>query len=189
MTAKIIVSQYISLDGVIQDPVGMENSGLGDWIGPFTRGPQGDRFKHDELFSASALLLGRTTYDGFAAVWPLVKDEEGFADRINAMTKFVASNSLSEAAWNNTMVLSGDVAAKVRELKETLESEILIYGSAGLVHSLMPAGLSDQYNLMIYPTVLGRGTRLFPQGYSVGQMTLIDALPFNDGIVHLRYAA
>ncbi|CAN7434882.1 dihydrofolate reductase family protein [Neorhizobium tomejilense] len=188
MTSKIIVSQYISLDGVIQDPVGMENSGLGDWTGPFTRGPHGDRFKHAELFSVSAVLLGRTTYDGFAAVWPRVKDEEGFADRINAMPKFVASNSLSDAAWNNTTVLSGDVVAKVRALKETLDGDILIYGSAGLVHSLMPAGLIDHYNLMVYPTVLGRGTRLFPQGYSLGQLVFIDALPFNDGIVHLRYA-
>jgi len=189
MSARIIVSQYISLDGVIQDPVGMENSGLGDWIGPFTRGPDGDRFKHAELFSASAVLLGRTTYDGFAAVWPSVKDEEGFADRMNAMPKFVASNSLPEATWSNTTLISGDVPGKVRGLKETLEGEILIYGSAGLVHSLMPAGLIDQYNLMVYPTVLGRGTRLFPQGYSVKQMTFIDALPFDDGIVHLRYAA
>lgn len=187
MTAKIIVSQYISLDGAIEDPVGMENSGLGDWTGPFTRGPDGDKFKRAELFSASAVLLGRMTYDSFAAVWPLVKDEEGFADRMNSMPKFVASNSLSEAGWNNTMVLSGDVVAKVRELREKLDGNILIYGSAGLVHSLMPAGLIDRYNLMVYPTVLGRGTRLFPAGYSVAQMKLIDVLSFNDGIVHLRY--
>lgn len=102
MPGKIIVTDYVSLDGVVQDPVGMEGSGLGDWTGPFSRGPEGDAYKHAELFEAATVLLGRVTYDGFAAVWPYVKDEAGFADRINAMPKYVASNTLKTADWNNT---------------------------------------------------------------------------------------
>ncbi|BCH31403.1 pyrimidine reductase [Mesorhizobium sp. L-8-10] len=186
MPRKIVVTQYMSLDGVIQDPVGMEASGLGDWTGPFERGPEGDRFKHDELFGSEALLLGRTTYDSFAAVWPAVKDETGFADRINTMPKFVVSNSLHKAEWANTTVLSGDVVAKVKELKEMPGGDVLIYGSAALVHALARQGLVDAYSLMIYPTVLGRGKRLFPDGVQ-SMLALEDCRRLGSGIVLLRY--
>lgn len=186
MPRKIVVTQYMSLDGVIQDPVGMEGSGLGDWTGPFERGPEGDRFKCDELFGSEALLLGRVTYDGFAAVWPAVEDETGFADRINSMPKFVASNSLHKAEWNNTTVLSGDIVRKVRELKEGPGGDILIYGSAALVHALAPQGLIDAYSLMIYPTVLGRGKRLFPEGVR-SMLALEDCRRLGSGIVLVRY--
>jgi dihydrofolate reductase len=186
MPRKIVVSQYISLDGVIQDPVGMEGSGLGDWTGPFDRGPEGDRYKHDELFGSEALLFGRVTYDSFAAVWPTVKDETGFADRINGMPKFVVSNTLENAEWNNTTVLSGDAVGMVRALKETAGGDILIYGSAALVHALASCGLVDAYSLMIYPTVLGRGKRLFPEGVQ-SMLALDDCRPLGSGIVLLRY--
>lgn len=166
MPRKIVVTQYMSLDGVIQDPVGMEGSGLGDRTGPFERGPEGDRFKHDELFGSETLLLGRVTYDGFAAVWSVVEDETGFADRINGMPKFVASNSLHKAEWNNTTILSGDIVRKVRELKEGPDGDILIYGSAALVHALAPQGLIDAYNLMIYRRFSGAESGFFPTASS-----------------------
>jgi dihydrofolate reductase len=188
MSGKIIVSQYMSLDGVIQDPVGMEGSGLGDWTGPFKRGPEGDVFKKDELFQSEAILLGRVTYDGFAAVWPNVKDEAGFADRINGLPKYVVSNSLAKADWNNTTILSGDVARSIRTLKDRHSGNILVYGSAALVHALIPLGLVDEYNLMVYPTVLGRGTRLFPAGASP-RLALTECKQFGSGIVSLRYSS
>jgi dihydrofolate reductase len=187
MSAKIIVSQYMSLDGVIQDPVGMEGSGLGDWTSPFKRGPEGDKLKHEELLNSDAVLLGRVTYDAFAGVWPTVKDEVGFADRINGMPKYVVSNSLKKAAWSNTTILSGDAVQSIRSLKDQRGGNILVYGSAALVHALMPMGLVDEYNLMVFPTVLGRGTRLFPDG-AASRLTLIENKQFGSSIVLLRYA-
>lgn len=186
MPGKIIVTDYVSLDGVVQDPVGMENSGLGDWTGPFTRGPEGDAYKNAEVFDAASVLLGRVTYDGFAAVWPHVKDEAGFADRINAMPKHVVSNTLETADWSNTTIISGDVTGKIRKLRDEADGDILIYGSAALVHSLIGAGLIDEFRLMIYPTVLGRGTRLFPDGIPVS-LSFAGSRQFDDGIQLLVY--
>lgn len=131
MTRKLVLSCYTSLDGVVQDPVGMENSGLGNWTGPFTRGPEGDRIMHEELAAADIVLLGRTTYEGFAAVWPSVDDPAGFARKMNSMRKYVASNT-------------------------------------------------------IYPTVLGRGTRLFPSDYA-STLELTQIKPLGSGIVHAEY--
>jgi dihydrofolate reductase len=187
MTGKIIATNYISLDGVIEDPVGMENSGLGDWTGPFSRGPQGDQFKLDELNAAKALIFGRLTYDGFAAVWPTVKDEAGFAERMNALPKYVASRTLKEATWTPTTILRDDLVAEAKALKDRFEGDILIYGSASVVHALAPHGLIDEYRLMVYPTVLGKGKRLFP-AQEKSLMQLIECRTFNDGIVLLRYA-
>jgi dihydrofolate reductase len=186
MPRKIVVAEYISLDGVIEDPVGMDNSGLGDWTGPFNRGPEGDRFKHDELSASDAILLGRATYDAFAAVWPAVKDDTGFADRINSLPKFVASNTLKQAEWNNTTILSNNPIDQIRALKEQSGGDILVYGSTALVHALMPHGLIDEYNLMVYPTLLGRGKRLFPNGYA-STLTHLECKPLGSGIVLLRY--
>jgi dihydrofolate reductase len=183
---KIIASQYLSLDGVLEDPVGMENSGLGDWTGPFTRGPKGDAFKHDELFNCDTVLLGRRTYDGFAAVWPTVDDEAGFAKRINAMPKFVVSTTLKTANWNNSTIIDTDVLARVIKLKAEPGGDIIVYGSATLLHTLMRAGLVDQYNLMIYPTVLGRGIQLFPKDWKV-TLKLQECTKFDSGIVLLKY--
>jgi dihydrofolate reductase len=186
MPRKIIVSQYMSLDGVIQDPVGMEGSGLGDWTGPFKRGPEGDKFKHNELFECDSVLLGRVTYDAFAAVWPTLKDEAGFANRINAMPKYVVSRTLKKGDWNNTTVLSGEAVSSIRSLKNQPGGNILVYGSAALVHALVPMGLVDEYNLMVFPTVLGRGTRLFPENVKLA-LSLVECRPFGGGIVLLRY--
>ena len=183
---KIIASQYLSLDGVLEDPVGMEGSGLGDWVGAFTRGPKGDAFKHDELFGSDTVLLGRRTYDGFAAVWPTIDDEAGFGKRMNAMPKYVVSTTLKTADWNNSTIIDTDVVARVKRLKAGPGGDIIVYGSAMLLHTLMPAGLVDQYNLMIYPTVLGRGIRLFPL-YWRGVLKLQECTEFGSGIVMLKY--
>jgi dihydrofolate reductase len=187
MPRRIIVTEYASLDGVIQDPVGMEGSGLGDWTGPFTRGPEGDKFKHEELFAAAAILLGRITYDGFAAVWPTVDDPEGFARRINSLPKYVASRSLKKAAWQNSTLIEQDLVGAVKSIKAMQGGDILIYGSASIVHQLMPHGLIDEFRLMIYPTVLGRGVRLFPDG-EAAHLRLLENKQLGDGIVLVRYA-
>jgi dihydrofolate reductase len=186
MPRKLIAAQYLSLDGVVEDPVGMEGSGLGNWTGPFSRGPAGDKFKHDELFAAGAVLLGRRTYDGFAAVWPHIKDETGFADRINGMPKFVVSTTLKSADWNNTIVISEDVVARVAALKSESGGDILVYGSATLLHALLPHGLVDAFNLMVFPTVLGRGKRLFADGWST-TLKLEECTTLGSGIVLQRY--
>jgi dihydrofolate reductase len=186
MPRKLVVSSYSSLDGVVQDPVGMENSGLGDWVGPFKRGPEGDDIMHRELWDADIVLMGRTTYEGFAAVWPTVDDAAGFAKKLNAMRKYVASNTPKQATWTNTSVLSGDVVGAVRALKAEQGGDIVIYGSAGLVHSLLPHALIDEVRLMIYPTVLGRGTRFFPAGFAA-TLELKRLKQLGSGIVHADY--
>lgn len=186
MPRNIVATDYMTLDGVVQDPVGMENSGLGNWTGPFRRGPVGDGIKHEELMAAGALLLGRVTYDGFAAVWPTIDDPEGFARRINSLPKHVASRTLASADWNNSTMVQGDLIEEVRKLREQDGGDVLIYGSASLVHQLVPHDLVDEFRLMIYPIVLGRGIRLFPDDYA-GRLVLTDNIPMNDGIVQLTY--
>jgi dihydrofolate reductase len=183
---KIIATQYISLDGVIEDPVGMENSGLGDWTGPFVRGPEGDEFKENELRDAAAVMLGRRTYEGFAAVWPMVKSEA--ADRMNALPKYLASRSIARPEWNNTTLLGADLVASARELKASVQGNIVIYGSASICHALISAGLVDELALMVYPVVLGRGIRLFPDGVRASLKT-IEVRPLGGGIALLRYRA
>jgi dihydrofolate reductase len=186
MPGKIISTQYVSLDGVMEDPVGMEGSGLGDWTGPFTRGPEGDKFKVEELFSAKALLFGRVTYDAFAAVWPTVKDEAGYADRMNALPKYLASSRGESAGWSHTQVLGADLTGEAKRLKGEINGEILIFGSTSVVHQLQTQGLIDEYRLMIFPTVLGRGNPQFAPGGQIG-LSLIENRRFSDGIVLLRY--
>lgn len=188
MASRVVVTEYMSLDGVVEDPVGMEGSGLGNWTGPFERGPKGDQFKHAELVASDALLLGRRTYDAFAAVWPTVKDDAGFAERINGMPKFVASTTMKDARWNNSTVIARDLTRQVEALTQRFERDILIYGSASIVHDLMAAGLIDEVRLMVYPTILGRGKRLFPDEVAA-DFTLLECSQFDSGIVLLRYQA
>lgn len=183
MARQVVVSVYSSLDNVVEDPVGMEGTGLGNWVGPFERGPEGDQIMHDELFAADLVLLGRRTYEGFAAVWPTVEGE--FADRLNSMPKYVASRTLRSAEWSNTTVLP-DAVARVRELKAEDGGTILIYGSASVVHDLVRAGLVDRLHIMVYPTVLGRGIRLLPEGWS-GGLELDTLTRLGSGIVSFEY--
>lgn len=184
---KLVVTQYISLDGVIEDPVGMENSGLGDWTGPFSRGPEGERLKQEELDAAGSLLLGRRTYDAFAAVWPHVSNSP-FADQINALPKHVASTTLTRADWQGTSILAGDALVAIAALKQQPGGDILVYGSLKLVHGLQRAELVDAYNLMVYPVVLGAGGRLFSSGVR-SNLTLAAATTLGEGIQWLRYEA
>ena len=190
MTKKIVVTEYISLDGVIEDPVGMENSGLGNWTGPFSRGPGGDRFKLDELLAADCLIFGRATYDAFAAAWPHMKDEIGLADRMNSLPKYVASSTLKQeqATWGESTIWNGDIVSAAKALKAKGQGEALIYGSASVVHQLASAGLIDEYNLMVYPTILGAGKRLYPDGVA-SKLQLAECKQFGGGIVLLRYTA
>jgi dihydrofolate reductase len=186
MPRKLVVTEYVSLDGVVEDPVGMEGSGLGDWTGPFSRGPAGDAFKHDELFESDALLLGRTTYEAFAAVWPTVKDDTGFAERINRMQKYVVSNSLSTADWSNTRILRSTYIEDVKALKQRPGGNILIYGSPSLVGPLGGQGLIEEYRLMTYPVVLGSGKRLFPESLKL-DLKLLECRQLGSGIILSRY--
>ena len=149
---------------------------------------KGDQFKHEEPFSSDALLLGRRTYDSFAAVWPTVRDDTGFAERINTMPKFVASSTLKDASWKNATVIARDLTKQVEALKQRFSRDILIYGSASIVYELLPAGLIDEFRLMVYPTVLGRGKRLFPEGVK-SEVTLLECSQFDSGIVLARYEA
>ena len=188
MSKKIVVTEYISLDGVVEDPVGMENSGLGNWTGPFSRGPEGDRFKLEELLAADCLIFGRTTYDAFAAAWPLMKDETGMADRMNGLPKYVASSTLKQATWGQGTIWNGDIVAAAKALKAEDRGEALIYGSASVVHQLASASLIDEYRLMVYPTILGAGKRLYPDG-TASHLQLAECKQLGGGIVLLRYVA
>jgi dihydrofolate reductase len=163
---KIVVSEFLSLDGVMEDPGGAEGTPQGGWAFKFDRGPDGDRYKLDELMDAEAMLLGRVTYEGFAQAWPGREDEQGFAARMNGMPKYVVSSSIENPSWENTTVLRGDAAAEVAQLREKVDGNILVAGSTSLVHALHDAGLVDEYRLMIYPAVLGGGKRLFREGAS-----------------------
>ncbi|HEV7705127.1 MAG TPA: dihydrofolate reductase family protein [Gemmatimonadaceae bacterium] len=188
MAKKIVVTDYVSLDGVIEDPVGMENSGLGNWTGPFKRGPIGDTFKRDELFAADSMIYGRTTYDAFAMAWPQVKDDTGFADRMNKLPKYMATSTQKSGAWGPTTIWNGDIGAMAKALKAEGTGDVLIYGSISVVHQLAPLGLIDEYRLMIYPTILGAGKRLFPDG-ARSQLALAECRELGDGIVLARYVA
>jgi dihydrofolate reductase len=159
---NLVVTEFITLDGVIEDPGGAESFERGGWAFQFERGPDGDKFKLDELMAAEAQLLGRRTYEGFAAAWPERSDEMGFADRMNSMPKYVVSTTLEDPSWNNTTVLQ-DVA-DVARIKEQHDGEILVAGSATLVQALVDRGLVDELRLMIFPVVLGAGRRLFADG-------------------------
>ena len=177
---KLIVSEFVTLDGVMEDPGGAEGFDRGGWAFKFERGPDGDAFKVEEVFGSDALLLGRRTYEGFAAAWPERTDEVGFADKMNGMPKYVVSSTLEKAEWNNSTILRGDDAAEVRKLKAEPGGDILVAGSAQLVHALVEHDLVDEYRLMVFPTILGRGRRLFPESDATADLELVEARPSAD---------
>lgn len=185
---RVVVTEFVSLDGVMEDPGGAEDFEHGGWTFKFDRGPDGNQFKLDEVLESDALLLGRVTYEGFAAAWPTVTDDVGFADRMNGMPKFVASTTLDEADWSNSTVIKGDVAEEVTRLKQQPGGDILVAGSARLVHTLMRHDLVDEYRLMVFPVVLGSGKRLFPDAGGKTTLTLVESRPLGpDGVVLLTY--
>ena len=161
---RIVVSEFVTLDGVMEDPGGAEAFELGGWAFQFDRGADGDRFKLDELMAAEALLLGRRTYEGFAAAWPGRTDDIGFADRMNGVAKYVVSGTLARADWQNSTVVGADVPAAVARVGAAHAGDVLVAGSAQLVRTLLDHDLVDELRLMVFPVVLGAGKRLFTDG-------------------------
>jgi dihydrofolate reductase len=184
---KVVVSQFITVDGVVEDPGGSEDFERGGWAFEFSRGDDGDKFKLDEVMDAQALLLGRTTYEGFAAAWPS-RDGE-FADKFNNMPKYVVSSTMSDPDWNNTQVLGDDLAAEVERLKQEVDGDILVNGSVQLVSALAAAGLIDELRLMVFPVVLGKGKKLFADDTAKTPLTLTESKPVgDDGVTVHVYA-
>jgi dihydrofolate reductase len=184
---SIVVTEFISLDGVVEDPGGSEDFEHGGWTFEFDRGEDGNKFKLDELFEAEAQLFGRVTYEGFAAAWPSREDEAGFAERINTMPKYVVSSTLETAEWENTAILSGDVADEVGRLKQEVDGVILVAGSVTLVQGLLEHDLLDELRLMVFPVILGRGRRLFGETEDRKVLKLRESKAVGDGVVVLRY--
>jgi dihydrofolate reductase len=180
---KVVVSQFISLDGVVEDPGGAEEFERGGWAFRFDRGPEGDKFKLDEVMASEALLLGRVTYEGFAKAWPSRSGD--FADKFNGMPKYVVSTTLKDPEWNNSTVIDGDVAEAVTELKRDVDGDILVNGSVQLVRTLMEHDLVDEYRLMVFPTILGAGKRLFGEtsDSDAAALRLVDAKPAGETFI------
>jgi dihydrofolate reductase len=179
---RIVVTEFMSLDGVMEEP---------RWTFEHDRGPEGDQFKYDELFDAEALLLGRTTYQGFAAAWPSMGHDD-FGQRMNAIPKYVVSSTLNDddATWGETTVLRGAVAAEVTALKSQPGGNLLVEGSAQLVHELARHGLVDEYRLLVFPVLLGAGKRVFPDDLPEATMlTVAESATVGSGVVLLRLEA
>lgn len=183
---RIVVSEFLTLDGVMEDPGGADGSPRGGWAFQFNRGPAGDKFKLDELMDAEAMLLGHVTYQGFAQAWP--SQTGPFADKMNGMPKYVVSTSLREPTWKNTKVISSNVAEELAKLRSTIGGDILVGGSGQLIQTLMQRDLVDEYRLMVYPVVLGEGKRLFRDGNPQIPLKLVQSQAVgDDGIVVLVY--
>jgi dihydrofolate reductase len=174
---KIIVTEYLSLDGVFEEP--------GHWSFDFWS-DEAAKYKYDELFSSDAQLLGRVTYEGFAKAWPTMEGTGDFGERMNSMPKYVVSTTLKNAAWNNTTILSNNVVEEITKLKEQAGQPILVAGSGKLVQTLMQHDLVDEYRLMVYPLILGSGKHLFT-GAPALKLQLVETKPFSSGVVVLTY--
>ena len=183
---RIVVTEFMSLDGVVEDPGGAEAFKHGGWSFEISRGDEGDKFKLDEALSAEALLLGRKTYEGFAEAWPSREGE--FADKFNTMPKYVVSSTLEEPEWNNSTVLQGDVAEEVAKLKAEQDGDIVVHGSPQLVQVLIEHDLVDELRLMVFPVVLGSGKRLFGETSDKKTLRLVDSNVVGDGVAILTYA-
>jgi len=182
---KIVVTEFVSLDGVMEDPGGAEDFKHGGWSFEFERGEEGDRFKLDETQNSDAVLLGRRTYQGFAEAWPSREGE--FADKLNSMPKYVVSSTLKDPEWANSTVLDGDLAEDVSKLREEYDGDIVVHGSAQLVQALVEHGLVDELRLMVFPVVLGAGKRLFGETSDKRPLRLADSRTVGDGVAILTY--
>jgi dihydrofolate reductase len=182
---RIVVTEFVSLDGVMEAPGGGEPFRHGGWSFEIERGEEGDKFKLDETRSSEALLLGRVTYEGFAAAWPSREGE--FADKFNAMPKYVVSSTLEEPEWTNSTVLKGDVAEEVARLKQEHDGDIVVHGSARLVQTLIEHDLVDELRLMVFPVALGSGKRLFGETSDKKPLRLVDSKIVGDGVAILIY--
>ena len=184
---KIVVSEFVSLDGVVEDPGGAEKFKHGGWSFKFLD-DQVPKYKLDEVFASDALLLGRITYEGFAKAWPSRKDDMGFADKMNNMPKYVVSTTLKKLDWNNSRLIKSNVVEEVKKLKQQPGKEILVYGSGKLVNTLLKHDLVDELRLMVHPVVLGSGRRLFDDNAETMKvLKFADSKTFPSGIILLSY--
>jgi dihydrofolate reductase len=184
--ARIVATEFISLDGVIEDPGGSEDFKYGGWSFETSTGDEGMQFKVDETMRSEAMLLGRRTYEGFAEAWP-ERDGE-FADRFNSMPKYVVSSTLRDPEWTNTTVLDGDVRAAVSRVNEERDGEVVVHGSAQLVQGLLANDLLDELRLMVHPVVLGAGKRLFGATDDKKTLRLTESRVVGDGVAIMIYA-
>jgi dihydrofolate reductase len=182
---RIVVSEFVSLDGVMEAPGGDDGFSRGAWTFAIDRGEEGDTFKLEETMSAEALLLGRRTYEGFAAAWP-GRDGE-FADKFNTMPKYVVSSTLESAGWSNTIVLAGDLSGAVARVVAAHQGDVVVHGSAQLVQALVEDDLVDELRLMVFPVVLGTGKRLFGETTDTKRLRLTRSQAVGDGVVILVY--
>jgi dihydrofolate reductase len=178
---NVVVSQFVSVDGVFEDPGGAEGWERGGWAFEFDRGPDGDKFKLDEVMDAEALLLGRRTFEEFAKAWP--ERTGDFADKFNGMPKYVVSSTLDAPEWSNSTVITGDVAEQIGRLRDEVGGDILVNGSAQLVKTLLEHDLVDEYRLMVFPVVLGQGKRLFADDSARAALHLVETRPAGDCLI------
>jgi dihydrofolate reductase len=182
---RIVVTEFVSLDGVMEAPGGGEGFRHDGWSFEIDRGAEGDAFKVEETRDSAALLLGRRTYEGFAEAWPSRQGE--FADRFNSMPKYVVSSTLRDPEWTNTTVLEGDVAESVRALKDRVDGDIVVHGSAQLAQALLEQDLVDELRMMVFPVVLGTGKRLFGETSDKKPLRLARSTTVGDGVTILVY--
>ena len=182
---RIVVTEFVSLDGVMEDPGGSEDFKYGGWSFEFNRGDDGDQFKLDETVAAEALLLGRVTYEGFADAWPSREGE--FADKFNQMPKYVVSSTVTDPSWTNTTVLDGELADEVARVRESADGDVVVHGSAKLVQALIENDLVDELRLMVFPVVLGTGKTLFGETSDKKTLQLRDSKIVGDGVAILVY--
>ncbi len=182
---RIVVTEFVSLDGVMEAPGGGESFKQAGWTFKISRGEEGDKFKLDETLGSEALLLGRVTYQGFAAAWPSRTGE--FADKFNSMPKYVVSSTIEKAEWNNSTVLRGDVVEEISKLRHELSGNIVVHGSAKLVQTLIEHDLVDELRLMVFPVILGTGKRLFGDTSDKKPLRLVNSKMVGDGIATLIY--
>src|SRR4051812_28691252 len=184
---RIVITEFVSLDGVMEDPGGAEDFKHGGWSFEISRGDEGDQFKLDETMGSEALLLGRRTYEGFASAWPQREGE--FADKFNDMPKYVVSSTLGDPEWSNTTVLSGDdLADEVSKLREQHDGDVVVHGSAQLAQALIENDLVDELRLMVFPVLLGGGKRLFGETSDKKPLKLTDSKTVGDGVEIQVYA-
>ena len=183
---NVVVSEFVTLDGVMEDPGGGEKTKNGGWAFKF-RSKDQDKFKFDELFASDGLLLGRATYQGFAAAWPsMPPDPGGYSKRMNSLPKYVVSTSLEKLEWNNSRLIRTNVAGEVAKLKRQPGQDILVFGSGKLANTLLQLGLIDELRLLVFPMVLGSGRLLFRDGIG-SNLKLVESRAFESGVVLLRY--
>jgi dihydrofolate reductase len=186
---KLVITQFVSVDGVFQDPGGVGEIERGGWSFKSEHGDEFDKFKFDELMAADAQLLGRVTYEGFAKAWPEMEETEGeFAVRMNSMPKYVVSTTLENPTWTNTTVIRDNVAEEVERLKNEVDGDILVAGSGQLVQTLLEEDLVDEWRLMIFPIIVGEGKHMFGEQSKLSMLKLTDSKAMGpDGIIVLTY--